>query len=89
MTKPALIERVKPVTYTPQALAARVEGTMIVRCTITAEGHVEKCTVLKTLPFLEQEVLDSLYSSRYTPVMYQGKPVSVGYTFTVRLVPPS
>ncbi len=89
MTRPVLLERVKPVTYTTQALEARVEGTMIVRCTITVEGRVERCTVVKTLPFLEQAVLESLYSSHYTPVMYQGKPVSVGYTFTVKLVPPN
>jgi eukaryotic-like serine/threonine-protein kinase len=89
MTRPVLIERAKPVSYTPQALEARVEGTMVVRCIITVEGHVEKCLVLKTLPFLEQAVLESLYSSRYSPVTYQGKPVAVGYTFSVKLVPPS
>ena len=89
MTRPVLVERGKPVSYTPQALEARVEGTMVVRCIITVEGHVEKCLVLKTLPFLEQAVLESLYSSRYSPVTYQGKPIAVGYTFGVKLVPPS
>jgi protein TonB len=89
MTRPVLIERAKPVSYTPQALEAHVEGTMIVRCIITVEGRIEKCVVLKTLPFLEQAVLESLYSSRYAPVTYQGKPVAVGYTFSVKLVPPS
>jgi serine/threonine-protein kinase len=89
MTRPVLVERGKPVSYTSQALEARVEGTMIVRCTITIDGHVERCAVLKTLPFLEKEVLESLYSSRYAPVTYQGKPVAVGYTFSVKLVPPS
>ena len=89
MTRPVLIERAKPVSYTPQALEAHVEGTMIVRCIITVEGRIEKCVVLKTLPFLERAVLESLYSSRYAPVTYQGKPVAVGYTFSVKLVPPS
>jgi hypothetical protein len=89
MTRPVLLERGKPVNYTPQALEARIEGTMIVRCIITVDGRVERCVVLKTLPFLEQAVLDSLYTSRYTPVMYQGKPVAVGYTFSMKLVPPS
>jgi eukaryotic-like serine/threonine-protein kinase len=89
MTRPVLIERGKPVSYTPQALEARVEGTMVVRCVITVDGHVEKCVVLKTLPFLGQAVLESLYSSRYSPVTYQGKPVAVDYTFSVKLVPPS
>ena len=88
MTRPVLIERGKPVQYTREAQEAKVEGTMIVRCTITTEGHIEHCVVLKTLPFLEQGVLENLYSSRYTPVTFQGKPVSVGYTFNVRLAPP-
>jgi eukaryotic-like serine/threonine-protein kinase len=88
MSRPVLIERGKPVSYTHEALEARIEGTMIVRCTITIDGHVERCVPLKTLPFLEQAVLESLYSSRYSPVTYQGKPVSVGYTFSIKLVPP-
>jgi eukaryotic-like serine/threonine-protein kinase len=88
MTRPVLLERGKPVQYTREALEAKVEGMMIIRCTITAEGHVERCVVLKTLPFLEQAVLENLYSSRYTPVTFQGKPVAVGYTFNVRLGPP-
>ena len=89
MTRPVLVERGAAVSYTREALEARVEGTMIVRCTITVEGRVEKCQVLKSLPFLEQAVLENLYSSRYKPVTFQGKPVAVGYTFNVRLVPPN
>jgi protein TonB len=88
MTRPVLLERGKAVQYTREALEAKVEGTMIVRCTITAEGRVEQCIVLKPLPFLEQAVLENLYSSRYAPVTFQGKPVAVGYTFNVRLAPP-
>lgn len=45
---------------------------------------MEQCVVRKTLPFLEHAVLENLYSSRYTPVTFQGRPVSVGYTFNVR-----
>jgi eukaryotic-like serine/threonine-protein kinase len=88
MTRPVLIERGRPVQFTREALEAKVEGMMIIRCTITTEGHVERCQVLKSLPFLEQAVLENLYSSRYTPVTFQGKPVAVGYTFNVRLAPP-
>jgi outer membrane biosynthesis protein TonB len=88
MTRPVLVERGKPVQYSREALEAKVDGTMIIRCTITVEGRVERCVVLKTLPFLEQAVLENLYSSRYSPVTFQGKPVAVGYTFNVRLAPP-
>ena len=33
-------------------------------------------------------VLDALYSRRYTPVMWEGKPVAVNYVFNIRLVMP-
>lgn len=88
MTRPVLIQPGKPITYTREALAARVEGVSIVRCVITAEGAVERCKVIKPLPFMDQPVIEHLQSQRFQPVSYQGKPVSVGYNFSVRLTLP-
>ena len=89
MSRPVLLSPGKPVSYSREALEAHIEGTMIVKCSITVEGRVERCTVLKTLPFLEEAVLENLYTSHYAPVTFQGKPVAVGYTFNVKLVPPN
>ena len=88
MTRPVLTQPGKPITYTREALAARVEGVSIVRCVITAEGSVERCKVIKPLPFMDQAVVEHLQSQRFQPVSYQGKPVSVGYNFSVRLTLP-
>ena len=74
MSRPILVERGKPVSYSREALDARVEGTMIVRCTITVEARVEKCVVLQTLPFLEQSVLENLYTSRFRPRRFKANP---------------
>ena len=60
-----------------EPLVSGQNNTMVVKCTTTAEGWLENCTVVKTLPFLEQEVLASLYSSRYVP--------AASYIFNVRL----
>ncbi|HVP60605.1 MAG TPA: TonB family protein [Myxococcaceae bacterium] len=88
MTRPALVQPGRPITYTREALAARVEGVSIVRCVITAEGAVERCKVIKPLPFMDEAVVEHLQSQRFQPVTYQGKPVSVGYNFSVRLTLP-
>ncbi|HEX5751643.1 MAG TPA: energy transducer TonB [Archangium sp.] len=84
MTRPRKLSGPKP-EYTREALAARVEGVMIVRCVITLEGRVEQCRVLRSLPYMEQAVLDALYAQRYQPVTSQGHPIAVDYTFNIRL----
>ncbi len=88
MTRPVLMTPGRPITYTREAIAARVEGVSIVRCVITAEGSVERCKVIKPLPFMDEAVVEHLQSQRFQPVTYQGKPVSVGYNFSVRLTLP-
>jgi serine/threonine-protein kinase len=88
MTRPVLMQPGRPITYTREAIAARVEGVSVVRCVITAEGSVERCKVIKPLPFMDEAVLEHLQSQRFQPVTYQGKAVSVGYNFSVRLTLP-
>ncbi len=88
MTRPVLLQPGRPITYTREAIAARVEGVSIVRCVITAEGTVERCKVIKPLPFMDEPVVEHLQSQQFQPVSYQGKPVSVGYNFSVRLTLP-
>ena len=88
MTRPVLLQPGRPITYTREALAARIEGVSIVRCVITGEGTVERCKIIKPLPFMDEAVVEHLQSQRFQPVTYQGKPVSVGYNFSVRLTLP-
>jgi protein TonB len=87
MTRPQRIGGRDP-SYTREALAARVEGLMIVRCTITVDGKLQDCRVLKSLPHMEKAVLEALATHRYKPVTFQGKPVSVQYVFNIKLVMP-
>ncbi|HZH04777.1 MAG TPA: energy transducer TonB, partial [Myxococcaceae bacterium] len=75
--------------YTREALEARIQGLMIVKCTITLEGTLRDCRVIKPLPHMERAVLDALASRRYTPVTFQGRPVAVDYVFNIRLVLPN
>ncbi|WP_257459140.1 energy transducer TonB [Archangium lipolyticum] len=84
MTPPEMLSGAA-VRYTPEALAARVSGRVIARCTITREGAVEHCRILVGRPFMDEAVIEALESRRYRPVLYQGKPISVSYTFSVKL----
>jgi protein TonB len=81
MTRPRQISGAAP-TYSREALAARVEGKVLVRCVIQASGEVTDCQVLKGVPMLTDVVLASLRTSRFTPVMYRGLPQAIQYLFT-------
>lgn len=84
MSRPVRLEGRLP-QYTREALAARVEGVMLIRCVLTVEGTLEGCRVVKPLPHLEDEVLQAVRTWRFTPVRYQGQPVSVFYNIPVRM----
>lgn len=85
MTAPQLVSAGVPLQYTQEAARARVSGVIIAKCTITREGDVEKCRLIKGLPHMDEAVLESLTSRQYRPVTFQGRPVSVTYTFHVNL----
>jgi serine/threonine-protein kinase len=61
---------------------------MLVKCTITREGRVENCRVLKPLPHMEQAVVDALQSRAYKPILYKGQAVTVDYVFNIKLALP-
>lgn len=88
MTRPKLISGRDPI-YTPEALAAHVEGLIIVRCIITTSGTIENCVVIKSLPLMDQPVLDALASRRYEPPLLHGRPVSTYFVFNIKLLQPA
>jgi serine/threonine-protein kinase len=88
MSRPEQLQAGKPIQYTREALTAKVEGLMIVKCVINTRGQVERCRVIKSLPYMEDAALEHLTSRLYKPVTYQGKPVAVEYVFDIRLVLP-
>ncbi|HEX8818852.1 MAG TPA: TonB family protein [Archangium sp.] len=84
MTPPELLSGAT-LQYTREAMEARVSGTIIARCIITREGSVENCRVIKGLPYMDAAVVEALTSRQYRPVHFQGRAVSVSYTFNVNL----
>jgi periplasmic protein TonB len=78
MTRPQLLSGEVP-KYTREAMALRVEGKVIVRCVITVAGEMQDCKIIKGVPILNEIVLSTLRTNRYTPVMFQGRPQAVQY----------
>src|SRR5438132_2202317 len=52
MTAPAMISGPNP-EYTPEAVEREVQGLMVVKCVVSADGSVHDCKVLKGLPFMD------------------------------------
>lgn len=84
MTRPTLISG-EPLRYPPEALEARIQGLIIARCTLTCLGEVKHCRILKGLPHLDQAAIAMLESRRYSPVRYEGRPITVSYNFPIRI----
>lgn len=87
MTRPKLIDMVEP-QFTREARDANVKGLFLAKCVITTQGTLQNCRILKGLPLMNEAVLSALARWRYTPVIYQGKPVAVDYVIQVRLAAP-
>jgi len=71
--------------YTEQAMEHEVQGVMIVKCVVTTDGTVYGCRVLKSLPFMDRQVISALERSRYEPYLVNGRPVEIDMTFRIRL----
>ncbi|MFP2899425.1 energy transducer TonB [Corallococcus sp. 4LFB] len=84
MTPPRMLSG-SQFSYTLEARRAGVEGMIIAKCVITTEGRVRDCRIIKGLPFMDDAVLESLYSRTYQPLTFQGRPVNVSYTFNIKL----
>ncbi len=84
MSRPVQLEG-EEIEYTREALDAKAEGDMLVRCVITTQGRVEDCLIIKGIATMNEAVLKALSTRRYTPVMFQGRPVAVTYIFPFKL----
>jgi protein TonB len=83
VTPPAKLSGNAPV-YPEIAKRARVEGEVVIECTIDPSGRVVNATVTKSIPLLDQAALDAVVQWRYRPTLVDGVPVPVLMTVTVR-----
>ena len=64
---PELVHRVEPV-YPLDAVAERVEGTVVVEATVDEQGHVQEVRVLRSIGPLDQAAIDAVMQWRYSPL---------------------
>lgn len=79
LMSPLLISEVKP-QYTPEAMRARVQGTVLLEATVLENGSVGPVRVIRSVDRtygLDQKAIESVRAWRFRPGTYQGRPVAV------------
>lgn len=69
--------------YPAIAIAARVQGVVIIQATIGPDGNVIDAAILSSIPLLDEAALAAVRQWRYTPTRLNGQPVAVVMTVTV------
>lgn len=88
MTRPECDRSAAPIEYTREALEAKVEGLLIIRCTIRIDGSVQNCQAIKGMPFMTDVALAQIAKWKCAPATFQGRPVNIDYFFNIRLTMP-
>jgi TonB family protein len=70
------------VVYPEIAKQARVQGIVILECTISPEGKVVDVHVLRGIPLLDQAAIDAVKQWEYSPTLLNDIPVPVIMTVT-------
>ena len=79
---PELLSRVEPV-YPPDAVADRIEGTVVVEATVDEQGHVEHVKVLRSIGPLDQAAINAVMQWRYSPLRVSDQPARFILTVNV------
>ena len=79
---PRKTRHVNPV-YPRDAVAARIQGAVILECTISPQGEVVQVKTLRSVPMLDDAAIEAVRQWEYTPTLLNGVPVPVIMTVTV------
>jgi TonB family protein len=82
---PVLLSQMMPL-YTQQARDAKVEGIVVIRCSIRTDGNVDRCKVLKGLGYgLDESAIDTVQNKwKFKPATSNGAPVEIITDIEVR-----
>lgn len=84
MTPPVLKRKVEP-EYPEAARVIRLQGRVLLQAVISATGHVEEVTVLRSSsPLFEEAALEAVRQWEYEPARQGPHPVAVYFTIDVR-----
>ena len=85
VTEGLRIRQVAPI-YPRLAMAAHVEGDVLLSAVISRQGVIENLQVLRGHPLLVAAAMDAVRQWRYRPYLLSGEPVEVSTQITVRFV---
>jgi TonB family protein len=80
--EPRKLRNVNPI-YPPDALQARIQGVVVLECTIDHVGKVVAVRTLRGVPLLTEAAVAAVKQWEYTPTVLNGVPVPVIMTVTV------
>jgi protein TonB len=80
--EPRKTRHVSPV-YPRDAVMARVQGVVILECTISPQGKVVAVKTVRGVPMLDEAAIQAVKQWEYTPTLLNGVPVPVIMTVTV------
>ena len=80
--EPRKLRNVNPI-YPPDALQARIQGVVVLECTIDPAGKVVAVRLLRGVPLLTEAAVAAVKQWEYTPTVLNGVPVPVIMTVTV------
>ena len=84
ITEPQKLSGPNPI-YPEAARRARIQGVVVLECTIGKDGRVQSVKVLRGLPLgLTETAVDAVNKWKFQPSTLNGKPVEVLYILTVR-----
>ena len=73
-----------PPTYPPEALAARLQGVVILEARVEPDGRIQHARVLRSIPILDEAALSAVLQWEFTPTLLNGAAVPVLMTVTVQ-----
>lgn len=82
VTKGLLIQKIEP-KYPPLALAARIQGQVLLKAIIGKSGEIKELELLSGHPMLAPAAIEAVRQWHYRPFLLNGEPVEVDTTVTV------
>ena len=83
VTAPHAINKVNP-AYPPDAKAAKIQGTVVLRVVISAAGTPDDITVEESVdPSLDAAAVEAVRQWTFAPGVRKGEPVAVEVTITI------
>src|SRR5688572_14359612 len=79
---PVKVVDVRP-EYPDDAMAAGIEGVVILQIVVGEDGSVIEALVLRSIPELDQAAIDAVSQWRFETTLLNGEPVEVEFGVTI------